>query len=561
MPPLPRSLRSAGRRQAVVIGAMLGALAIATAVAAGLRIWLGLTDTSAVYLLAVLAVGGGFGTWPAIATSLAAFLVYDFLFVSPSLTLAVAAAEDWLNLLLFLAVAVVIGRLAALQAARGTEAARRAREARALFEVSRDLATSARVGEAVEMIVRRLPGEAHLDRAWFGVGPAVGRETLLADSVPGAPLPPIGSRLVLRRGTEDGQPRWTHVRDVEAASRPVPEADGGSLVYRVPLDAGGEPIGSLWATRSRAEGEPSRAETRFLSATADQVALAIHRDRLSAATAAAEVARQSDALKSALLDSVSHDLRTPLAAIRAAAGRLVDPDVPLSAEDERAIARSIDGEAVRMAALVRNILDLSRIEGGALRPRLAVYELGDLVAPAVDRVRRQLEPADLAAEVPDDLPPVQVDATYVDQALGNLLENAIYYAGPAAPVRVRAAAAQEGSIVTLVVEDGGPGVPPDALPHLFDKFYRVARPREGSRRGMGIGLAVVRGLVEASGGTVAARQSELGGLAVELTLPAVADVPMLEPGEPSTPNEPSLLGEPSQPTEPAEQATTGGIEQ
>ena len=228
------------------------------------------------------------------------------------------------------------------------------------------------------------------------------------------------------------------------------------------------------------------------------------------------MARQSDALKSALLQSVSHDLRTPLATIRAAAGSL-RPGVPLSDEDRQASADAIEREVEYLDRLVTNLLDLSRIEAGALRPRRDVFELDDLLARAVARERpgmgaRTLE-VDLAA------PPVEVDPVFVDEAFSNILDNARKYTPELATIRVSAGGATDGR-VRVTVEDDGPGLPDEVLVRLFEKFYRAPGATAGSRGGTGIGLAVARGVIEATGGRVAVRRSELGGLAFDIDLPA-----------------------------------------
>ena len=189
----------------------------------------------------------------------------------------------------------------------------------------------------------------------------------------------------------------------------------------------------------------------------------------------------------------------------------------LDPEQERAIASSIDVEAQRLSRLVRNMLDLGRIEGGALHPSLELYDLADLIDPVIERVRPMLVPGQLDVQVAPDLPAVQVDAIFVDQVLTNLLENAARYAsGKQIVVSAKAVADQ----VWLIVEDGGPGVSTAAMPHIFERFYRAPR-RQGSRSegGSGIGLAVVKGLAEAMGGSALARPSTLGGLEVIVRLP------------------------------------------
>jgi two-component system sensor histidine kinase KdpD len=197
----------------------------------------------------------------------------------------------------------------------------------------------------------------------------------------------------------------------------------------------------------------------------------------------------------------------------------MDPDVEWPPERRREIAASIDREAEWLNRLVTNLLDMSRIEAGELQPNLEVFELRDLVDGALARSasamgdRRRL----VTVEVPANLPPVLADEVFVGQVLANTVDNALKYAGPDVPIRISARSIGDG-IIRVTVEDGGQGVPADAIPRLFEKFYRVPRKGEGSRRGTGIGLSVVRGLVEAMGGKVAARASPLGGLAIDIEL-------------------------------------------
>ncbi|HEX7590998.1 MAG TPA: ATP-binding protein [Candidatus Limnocylindrales bacterium] len=482
--------------------------------------------TVAVYLLAVVAVGMGYGSWLAVGTSVASFLLYDFFFVQPQYTFAISSPEEWIDLLVFLVVAIAIGRLSALQLQRRREAELRSAEARAMFSMSRDVATAATALEAAPLLAGRLVREAEMARVWIGLGDAIAEERVVADTRPGGPRPSVATRWALHSGSSDTQPSWVKVREATVSRAVGGEArdvrlrqirdDGPLTVLRVPITAGGEIIGSLWATRPKAAPFPGRSHSRLIAAAADQFGQSVVRDRLAAEATALEVARQGDALKSALLDSVSHDLRTPLAAIRAAAGNLMDADVVLRSEDSRAIAASIDREAQRLSRLVRNMLDLGRIEGGALRPSLELYDLADLVDPVVERVAPALAPALIGVEVPPDLPAVQVDAIFVDQILTNLLENAARYA---AGKQISVSAKAVGDQVWLIVADAGPGVPATVLPHLFERFYRGPR-RQGSRSegGSGIGLAVVKGLTEAMGGTVLARPSAMGGLEVIVRL-------------------------------------------
>ncbi|HEY5433719.1 MAG TPA: ATP-binding protein, partial [Candidatus Limnocylindrales bacterium] len=290
--------------------------------------------------------------------------------------------------------------------------------------------------------------------------------------------------------------------------------------HRVRVEVAGELLGSLWALRARAEHEPDRAETRILAAAADQLGQAVVRDRLSEEATNAAILRESESLKSALLDSVSHDLRTPLATIRAAAGSMLDRSIGWSEGEQFEAFQTIDAEAERMGRLVRNLLDLSRIEGGALRPDLAAQDAGELARQAVSRTHA--EGRTIRIDIPPSLPPVLVDDVYLGQVLANLLENAVRYGGPTIVVQGRDLP-EEGAVEVSVADDGD-GVPVRALAHLFDKFYQVPRSDDLSRRGMGIGLTVVAGLTRAMGGTVRAERGVDGGLAVVVRLRA-ADTP------------------------------------
>ena len=247
------------------------------------------------------------------------------------------------------------------------------------------------------------------------------------------------------------------------------------------VDASGEPLGSVWALRSRDERQPDRAETRILSAAADQLGQAIVRDRVELERTGAEIARRSDALKTSLLDSVSHDLRTPLATIRAAAGSMLDQSISWTDDDRREAFEAIDSEAERMGRLVRNLLDLSRIEGGALKPELEPCDLDDIVAPVVRRARSATH-KHIDMDLPDTLAPVLADQVFLSQVVANLLENAIRHGGDDIRVRAQPAAGW----IEVVVEDNGRGVPDAALPRLFEKFYQVGpaggeAPRHGHR--------------------------------------------------------------------------------
>ncbi len=543
MPPLPADLglairnlalgvlpsRPSPRRAAAAILLAAGTLLLATGLAVALESGeIGIADASPVYLLAVVAVGSQFGTWAAIATSLVAFVAYDVLLTEPRFSVVVSDPREWLDLILFLLVAIAIGRLVAIEHDRADEADARAREASSLFAMSRLLATANSADEAAPELARRLAVDADLRRVWIAVGD-LARQRVVADTDVGTPIPASAVVTTLVRTPGDAPARWVRTHEPGRGHEPL-GAGLLSLRVRIETPTGGGPVGaagtlgSIGAIRRRSSGLPTRAETRILALAADQIALALRRDQLRREATDAEIARESDTLKTALIDAVSHDLRTPLASIRATAGGLLDPAVPWTEDSARAAARDIDVDAARLDHLVSAVLHLSRIEAGALRPELEPHDLRDLLEPVVERSRAAAPERTIEAALPDGLPAVLVDPVLMGVVLMNLLDNAIVHAASPAPVRISAGPTDDGR-VRLVIEDGGAGVPREALPHLFDRFYRVPGSGGGARTGLGIGLSIVRGLVEAMGGIVQASHSRLGGLAIGVTL-TVADVPV-----------------------------------
>jgi two-component system, OmpR family, sensor histidine kinase KdpD len=499
------------RRVAVALAVAIPSLALATLVVGVLQDSLGVPNSSAVYLVAVVATAFVSGPIEAILVAIASATIYNFLFTDPRYTLTISDPGVWLSVLLLLFVGIVVGQLAALQRARADFARAREREARALFRVSRALATRDSTAAVLPEIATALRGEARMERVWIALGSDEASERIAADSGEGVRPTVPGMHRFLRRMPGDEPARWVRIHQPGIGRR----VGGGLDAYRIRIEARGAALGSIWAVRPGNFGEPDRTDTRLLAAAADQIGQVLAHDRLADEARAAEIALQSDALKSALLQSVSHDLRTPLATIRAAAGTL-RPGSALSPEDQRESADAIDREVEYLNRLVTNLLDLSRIEAGALRARTDVFELDDLMRPTFDRLRARL--ADRTLQLDLAAPPIEVDPTFFEQAVTNIVENAIKYSPSGSAIH--ASAKSLDGYVRLTIEDSGPGVPNEALPRLFDKFYRVPQGDRGSRSGTGIGLAVVRGLVEAMGGRVNARPSTMGGLAIDLDFPA-----------------------------------------
>jgi two-component system sensor histidine kinase KdpD len=283
----------------------------------------------------------------------------------------------------------------------------------------------------------------------------------------------------------------------------------------LPLLAGGRTLGVL--------GVADRADQRALSATertvlatfADQTAVALDRLTLLHEAQRAELLARADELKSALMSAVSHDLRTPLASIIAAVTSLQQPGMEWDEATRREFLQDIYEEAERLNRLVGNLLDLARIEGGALHPAKDWYSIDEVILAVLARLEGRLAGRPVTTEIAPDQPLLLLDFTALDQVLTNLLENAMKYTPPGTAIRVTAQ--REGNEVRVSVTDAGPGVPPEHLSRLFDRFYRV---ESGTRpQGMGLGLAISKGLIEAHDGRIAARNMPGGGLQISFTLP------------------------------------------
>jgi two-component system sensor histidine kinase KdpD len=280
-------------------------------------------------------------------------------------------------------------------------------------------------------------------------------------------------------------------------------------------------------------GRFSRDDARLLGSFADQAALAIERGELSERASQASALAQANELKSSLLAAVSHDLRTPLTTIKASASALLDDSVEWDPAARNDLLSAIDEDADRLTLMVSNLLDLSRIEGGVLRPDLDWQDVPAFMADVQDRVRSVLAMGHHELTVTLDpgegaFPPVRFDYVEIMQVMINLVGNAAKYSPDGAPIAVHAAIVGEGLQVS--VSDSGMGIPPDRLPHIFETFYRAHD--HGPVSGSGIGLAICKGIVEAHGGHIAAR-SDVGsgtghGTTVTFTLPRTGSI-----GEPA----------------------------
>jgi two-component system sensor histidine kinase KdpD len=320
-----------------------------------------------------------------------------------------------------------------------------------------------------------------------------------------------------------GAARWTweHGR---AAGRGADTLPGAKRLF-LPLKTGGGPIGVLGIDRDEPGALLTPDGRRLLDALADQAAIAIERITLAADIAGARMTAETERLRSALLTSISHDLRTPLASIIGALTSLrgYGASYDQAARDE--LMTTIQAEAERLNRFIGNLLDMTRLESGTIELKLALVDVGEIVGTALRRAHRLLADHRVAIDLAPDLPMLRLDYLLFEQALFNLLDNAAKYAPAGTPITVRARL--EGGAVTLAVLDEGPGIPPAELHRIFDKFYRV-QAQDRQRAGTGLGLAIGRGFVTAMGGTItAANRTDRSGAVFTITVPIGAE-PALE---------------------------------
>lgn len=477
-----------------------------------------IANTSMLYLVVVLISALLYGRGPAILASVLSVLAFNWFFVEPVHQLAIADPNGYLALALFLLVAVVTGTLATVHRDRAEEADARRREASVLYEVVRDLGgDDLRTG--VETALSRLRGELGLaavafepaDREDDSIAVAVGdNETirqLRAGGRTSAEL--LGAT---PPGAQGARGRW--VRIVQPHT-PASRSRLDARLHAVPVGHAKGRVGTLLFVRARGAPRFHPADERLVAAAAAQLASGIERARLRHEATEAELLRRTDELKTALLNAVSHDLRTPLASILAAAGSLRQRDVAWSDEQREDLLESIEQEARRLDRLVGNLLDLSRIEAGTLAPQKAWYDLGALVEDVVGRLRPVTAAHRVNVRVPEDLPPVLLDYAEIDQVLTNLIENATKFAPAGTDIEI--SAALDGGMVRVEVADRGPGIPPADRPGIFAPFQRLSRDLR--MKGSGLGLAIARRLVEAHGGSIGVEPRSGGGSRFVFTLP------------------------------------------
>jgi two-component system sensor histidine kinase KdpD len=456
-------------------------------------------------LFAVLLIAYFFGRGPALLAAAISALSWNYLFIEPRFTLQIGRPQDIVLLALYFAIALFTGNLTARIRRHERQSRRNAERTMALYALAHEVAS------AVDMDAVLLTAVREIGRAFNAeVGILIaGEHGLQAQTC--STLPMNEKELsVAKWAYESGKPagRFTDTLPSAAATH-------------LPLNTGQATVGVL-AIRTAGDQRLSFDQMGLLDTFTNQLAVVVEREILDQQMERAEMARESERLYTALLNSISHELRTPIATVVGASTSL--RDLPAGQDGlRRTLIADIQHAGERLNRLVENLLDMSRLESGRLQIKREWCDIGDLIGVVVKEAEGRLGGRAMHLEVEPGLPLVQLDEGLIEQALANLLDNAINYAPAHATIRL-SAQARDGW-VELAVEDNGPGIPPADLPHLFDKFYRGAAAPTG---GTGLGLAIARGLVEAHGGTLGAVNVPGGGARFTIRLPASAAPPPVQ---------------------------------
>ncbi len=481
---------------------LLGLLlvAAATGLSALVAPYIHPTNLIIIFLLSVVLAAVYLGRGPSIMVSILGVVAFDYFFVPPRLTLAVANTEYLLTFFGLLAVSLVISQLTAMVRGQAEAVQRREVETVELYELGRDLTVAADLDAVAKAAISH-------------VGQTFSREVSV--------FLPVNNNLkvyALSPGlniTDNDQAvaTWVfeHGQEAGHGTDTLPEA---SMRYQ-PLKTTRGVVGVLGVKPIDPSRHLTRDERRTLDAFVNQIGLAVERASLADQARQAEMLEITDKLQNALLNSISHDLRTPLVSITGALSSLADDQIVLDVSARRNLIETAVEEADRLNRLVGNLLDMTRLESGAMHFKKEALDIQDVVGSALEEMGSRLGNRAIQIEIPSELPLVQLDFVLVERVLVNVIDNALKYSPADTSIEIKAQAA--GAFLEITVADRGTGIPSEDLIRIFDKFYRVQRPDNVS--GTGLGLSISKGIVQAQGGFIAAENREGGGTIITISLP------------------------------------------
>ncbi|MFC7697784.1 MULTISPECIES: sensor histidine kinase [Bradyrhizobium] len=484
----------------------VGITALGLAAAVAIKPYFGIENVDLMFLTAVVTVAVRYGLWPSLLASVAASLAYNFFFLPPVYTFTITDPTNVAAFFFFMLIAFVVSNVAGRVRTQADAAIGRIRTTEQLYAFSRKLA-----------------GTGTLDDVLW----ATAYQIALMLKVRVVLLLPDEGLLTVKSGypPEDDLDQadlaaanwaWSNDRPAGRGSDTLP----GAKRLFLPMRTGRGPIGVIGIDNDRTGPLLTPDQRRLLDALVDQGALAIERVLLVEDVDRVKRSVESERLRSALLTSISHDLKTPLASVLGAASTMRDLASALSDTEKRDLLATVIDESERLNRFIANLLDMTKLESGAIVPNAALHDLGEIVGSALRRAAKILTAHKVELESAADLPMLQLDAVLFEQVLFNLLDNAAKYSPPHATVSIRSR--RDGDHVVLQITDEGEGIPSEELESVFDKFYR-ARKGDHVRPGTGLGLAISRGFVEAMRGTIsAANRSDRSGAVLTIRLPIPA---------------------------------------
>ena len=514
--PIPKKTVRAAQEQRSVdpvpyVAALL-AIGAALALAWWLKPWIGVESVDLVFLTAIIAVAVRFGLLPSLVASVAASLCYNFFFLPPIFTFTITDPTNVAAFVSFTVVAVIVSNVAARMRSQAVIAVGRASTTEALYAFSRKLAGTGTLDDVLWATAFQIASMLKV------------RVVLL--------LPENGS-IAVKAGypPEDtldqsdlAAATWAWRND-RAAGRGADTLPGAKRLF-LPIRTGHATVGVVGIDNDKPGPLLAPDQRRLFDALIDQGGLAIERVRLVEDVDRAKRTVETERLRAALLTSLSHDLKTPLSAILGAAGTLRDLSDKLSGEERIDLVSTIIDESERLNRFIANLLDMTKLEAGAVAAHTGLHDIGEVVDAALRRASKILAHHRVEADLPPDNRLVSIDPVLLEQILFNLLDNAAKYAPPGTTIRIRVW--REGESICLQILDEGPGIPADDLERIFDKFYRVQKG-DHVRPGTGLGLAISRGFMEIMHGTLtAANRSDRAGAAFTIRMPAPASAETLD---------------------------------
>jgi len=505
-PPMPRRRELRWKKVSGHL-ASIGFVAVAGIAAAFLDQLHQGADLAMIFLVSVLASALMFGLAPAVTAATAAALTYNFFFLEPRLSFVIGHPTDVLTFVVFFAVALTTGWMAGRIRDQGLAMSRRASSITALLAASRTLSASAKQEETAQALAEQLAASTG--------GKAI---VLLPNGPGGEDVTPVAGSPVLEHlgATDQAAARWAwqHGEPAGSGTGTLPSA---AWTFR-PLQGLRARSGVAGVEAGAISGEEGE---RFVMALLDQGAVALERAEFAADAADAEALRRSDKLRSALLNSVSHDLRTPLSTVLGAATTLLEYGKSIDKKVQLDLLTSIREEAERLNRYVGNLLDMTRLEGGGLNIRSDWVDVRDVIGAAADRVARRLGQRTVTRDFPAQLTMVKIDTALLEQALVNILENAIAYSPDDSTIEL--AAYEDRNNVVISIEDEGRGIPTAELERVFERFRRMEESTDRGK-GAGLGLAISKGFVEAMNGRIAAASPIHDGKGTRILISLPKDV-------------------------------------